>query len=106
MLPSRYTQAVMTGESAAGLIASSVRILTKLFMSNNHLSTITFYLIGIVFILSCLIIYVLIQRTSFIGYYVKICEDAKKIEEIEFQTTFKKTRRHSSLDEVKLKLIE
>ncbi|CAF2338315.1 unnamed protein product [Rotaria sp. Silwood2] len=86
MLPFRYTQAVMTGESFAGLLASCARISTKLFMSNDsHLSTILFFSLGLLFVQLCFIFYLTIQRSTFIEYYIHQCENAKKNEEIEFQ---------------------
>ncbi|CAF1600296.1 unnamed protein product [Rotaria magnacalcarata] len=86
MLPFRYTQAVMTGESFAGLLASCARISTNLFMSNDsHLSTILFFSLGLLFVQFCFISYLVIQRSKFIEYYVYQCENAKKNEDIEFQ---------------------
>ncbi|CAF0785659.1 unnamed protein product [Rotaria sp. Silwood1] len=86
MLPSRYTQAVMTGESFAGLLASCARISTNLFMSNDsHLSTILFFSLGLLFVQLCFIFYLMIQRSIFIEYYIHQCENARKNEEIEFQ---------------------
>ncbi|CAF0728790.1 unnamed protein product [Adineta ricciae] len=86
MLPYRYTQAVMTGESFAGLLASSARISTNLFMPNDsHLSTILFFSLGLLFVQFCFIFYILMQRSTFIEYYVRQCENAKRNEDIEFQ---------------------
>ncbi|CAF0915334.1 unnamed protein product [Adineta steineri] len=86
MLPFRYTQAVMTGESFAGLLASCARISTNLFMPNDsHLSTILFFSLGLLFVQFCFIFYLMIQRSTFIEYYVRQCENAKRNEDIEFQ---------------------
>ena len=64
----------------------SARISTNLFMSNdNHLNTIWFFSIGFLFVQLCFIFYLIIQRSTFIEYYVHQCENAKKTEEIEFQ---------------------
>ncbi|CAF4357723.1 unnamed protein product, partial [Adineta steineri] len=83
MLPFRYTQAVMTGESFAGLLASCARISTNLFMPNDsHLSTILFFSLGLLFVQFCFIFYLMIQRSTFIEYYVRQCENAKRNEDI------------------------
>ncbi|GFQ74516.1 equilibrative nucleoside transporter 4 [Trichonephila clavata] len=75
MLPSRYTQAVMTGESAAGLLVSTNRILTKALLENEKFNTIIFFCISIAFIVLCFIIHLLLRRSEFIYYYVNRCRD-------------------------------
>ncbi|KAF8789193.1 equilibrative nucleoside transporter 4-like [Argiope bruennichi] len=75
MLPARYTQAVMTGESAAGLLVSTNRILTKALLENEKFNTIIFFCISIAFIVLCFVIFVLLRRSEFIYYYVNRCRD-------------------------------
>ncbi|GFS77297.1 equilibrative nucleoside transporter 4 [Nephila pilipes] len=75
MLPSRYTQAVMTGESAAGLLVSTNRILTKALLENEKFNTIIFFCISIAFIVLCFIIHFLLRRSEFIYYYINRCRD-------------------------------
>jgi solute carrier family 29 (equilibrative nucleoside transporter) protein 4 len=53
MLPARYTQAVMAGESVAGLLSSVSRIITKSITSKKS-STVLFFTISIVTILACI----------------------------------------------------
>ncbi len=68
------------------LIFSSARISTKLFMPNDsHLSTILFFALGLLFVQVCFVFYLVIQRSTFIEYYVRQCDNARKNEEIEFQ---------------------
>lgn len=55
-------------------------------MSNDgHLSTILFFSLGLLFVQICFIFYLIVQRSTFIEYYVRQCDNAKKNEEIEFQ---------------------
>ncbi|XP_068102996.1 equilibrative nucleoside transporter 4-like isoform X1 [Hyperolius riggenbachi] len=69
MLPKRYTQGVMTGESTAGVIISLSRIFTKLLLPDEKESTIIFFLISISLELICFILHMLVRRTRFVQYY-------------------------------------
>nr|XP_027205339.1 equilibrative nucleoside transporter 4-like [Dermatophagoides pteronyssinus] len=75
MLPKRYVQAVMTGESAAGVFVSFNRIITKiLYPTEPEFNTILFFSISIIVISICAIIHVVIlPRSDFIRYYLFIC---------------------------------
>jgi hypothetical protein len=53
--------------------------------NDSHLSTIIFFSLGLLFVQLCFIFYLVVQRSTFIEYYVRQCENAKKNEEIEFQ---------------------
>ncbi|RWS02208.1 equilibrative nucleoside transporter 4-like isoform X1 [Dinothrombium tinctorium] len=76
MLPSRYTQAVMTGESAAGLIVSFNRIVTKLLLDDEQVNTLLFFGISITIVACCIIIHNLLQRTTFVKFYINICSES------------------------------
>ncbi|XP_041085071.1 equilibrative nucleoside transporter 4 isoform X3 [Polyodon spathula] len=69
MLPKRYTQGVMTGESTAGVIISLSRIFTKLLISDEKMNTMTFFCISISMELLCFILHLLVRRTHFVDYY-------------------------------------
>ncbi|KAG8558659.1 hypothetical protein GDO81_017093, partial [Engystomops pustulosus] len=71
MLPKRYTQGVMTGESTAGVIISLSRIFTKLLLPDEKESTIIFFLISISLELMCFVLHLLVRRTRFVQYYTK-----------------------------------
>ncbi|XP_076029557.1 equilibrative nucleoside transporter 3 isoform X2 [Oratosquilla oratoria] len=73
MLPKRYTQAVMTGESTAGLIISANRIITKLLLDDERLNTLIFFVLSIFFIVICLVTHIIVQRTRFIQFYMNLC---------------------------------
>jgi hypothetical protein len=53
--------------------------------NDSRLSTIIFFSLGLLFVQLCFVFYLIIQRSTFIEYYVRQCDNAKKNEEIEFQ---------------------
>ncbi|KAI1896136.1 hypothetical protein AGOR_G00091700 [Albula goreensis] len=69
MLPKRYTQGVMTGESTAGVIISLSRIFTKLLIKNEKKNTIIFFFFSISMELMCFVLHLLVRRTRFVEYY-------------------------------------
>ncbi|XP_070580533.1 equilibrative nucleoside transporter 4-like isoform X2 [Ptychodera flava] len=81
MLPKRYTQGIMTGESAAGLLTSINRIITKLLLRDQQINTLIFFGISIFFVVLCLISHHVIRRTKFIRYHMEIIKNAKKSRE-------------------------
>ncbi|XP_045624601.1 equilibrative nucleoside transporter 4 [Procambarus clarkii] len=74
MLPKRYTQAVMTGESTAGLIISGNRIVTKLLLDDQRTNTMIFFVISIAFVFLCLVTHIAVQKTTFIQFYLNLCQ--------------------------------
>nr|XP_034987317.1 equilibrative nucleoside transporter 4 isoform X2 [Zootoca vivipara] len=75
MLPKRYTQGVMTGESTAGVIISLSRIFTKLLLSDEKENTIIFFFISITLELICFVLHLLVKRTHFVKYYTARSRD-------------------------------
>ncbi|XP_074597583.1 equilibrative nucleoside transporter 3 [Brevipalpus obovatus] len=73
MLPKKYTHAVMTGESAAGLIVSINRILTKLMLPEEQINTLLFFSLSIVLIAICIVIHNALQRTNFVKFHIERC---------------------------------
>uniref|UniRef100_A0A4W3JJC0 Equilibrative nucleoside transporter 4 n=1 Tax=Callorhinchus milii TaxID=7868 RepID=A0A4W3JJC0_CALMI len=69
MLPKRYTQGVMTGESTAGVIISLSRILTKLLLPDEKKNTIIFLFISIGIETMCFVLHPLAKRTRFVRYH-------------------------------------
>jgi len=63
--------------------------------NDSHLSTILFFSLGLLFVQLCFIFYLMIQRSTFIDYYVRQCENAKRNEEIEFQIRYNAASIHS-----------
>ncbi|XP_077527834.1 equilibrative nucleoside transporter 3 [Haemaphysalis longicornis] len=83
MLPSRYTQAVMTGESAAGVLVSANRILTKALLRDERLNTLLFFLVSVSVVLLCFVIHLLLHRTRFVRFYLDLCAAAAENEAAE-----------------------
>uniref|UniRef100_A0A3Q1EG18 Solute carrier family 29 member 4 n=1 Tax=Acanthochromis polyacanthus TaxID=80966 RepID=A0A3Q1EG18_9TELE len=69
MLPKRYTQGVMTGESTAGVIISLSRIFTKLLITDDKKNTLIFFLVSISMEMLCFLLHLLVRRSRFVRYY-------------------------------------
>lgn len=79
MLPSRYTQAVMAGESGAGFLVSSNRILTKLLLDDQRVNTLIFFGVSIVSVALCFCLHQLVRRTDFVQFYLTLCRESRRI---------------------------
>ncbi|KAG5885213.1 hypothetical protein JTB14_012236 [Gonioctena quinquepunctata] len=77
MLPPKYTQAVMVGESTSGVFTSLVRVLTRFLVKELRGSTIYFFTVSVSSVATCFVMYHLIRRTDFIQFYIALCERAK-----------------------------
>ncbi|XP_066250775.1 equilibrative nucleoside transporter 4 isoform X1 [Euwallacea similis] len=77
MLPPKYTQAVMVGESTSGVFTSIVRVITKLIVNELRGSTVYFFTVSVSTVLTCFAMYHLIKRSDFIQFYIALCERAK-----------------------------
>ncbi|XP_055984546.1 equilibrative nucleoside transporter 4 [Sorex fumeus] len=66
MLPKRYTQGVMTGESTAGVMVSLSRILTKLLLPDERAGTLIFFLLSAALELLCFLLHLLVRRSRFV----------------------------------------
>ncbi|KAK2508132.1 hypothetical protein MC885_013505 [Smutsia gigantea] len=69
MLPKRYAQGVMTGESTAGVIVSLSRILTKLLLPDELASTLIFFLVSAGLELLCFLLHLGVRRSRFVLYH-------------------------------------
>ncbi|KAM6904494.1 equilibrative nucleoside transporter 4 [Xenentodon cancila] len=69
MLPKRYTQGVMTGESTAGVIISLSRIFTKLLITDDKKNTLIFFLVSISMEMLCFLLHLVVRRSRFVRYY-------------------------------------
>ncbi|XP_065110357.1 equilibrative nucleoside transporter 4-like [Paramisgurnus dabryanus] len=68
MLPKRYTQGVMTGESIAGVIVSLSRIFTKLLVEDEK-NIIILFLFSVSIETLCFLLHVVVRRTRFVRYH-------------------------------------
>ncbi|XP_056619560.1 equilibrative nucleoside transporter 4 isoform X2 [Triplophysa dalaica] len=71
MLPKRYTQGVMTGESTAGVIVSLSRIFTKLLVEDEKSNTIIFFLFSVSVEAFCFLLHVVVRQTRFVQYHTE-----------------------------------
>lgn len=78
MLPRRYAQAVMAGESAAGVVVSINRIVTKAAIRSERTGAITFFAISLGFIMACVGCMLYILRSPFVRYHMASCEGRKQ----------------------------
>ncbi|XP_062036504.1 equilibrative nucleoside transporter 4 [Lepus europaeus] len=78
MLPKRYTQGVMTGESTAGVMISLSRILTKLLLPDERASTLIFFLVSVGLELLCFLLHLLVRRSRFVRYYTARPRDSRR----------------------------
>ncbi|XP_031194454.1 equilibrative nucleoside transporter 4 isoform X1 [Mastomys coucha] len=79
LLPKRYTQGVMTGESTAGVMISLSRILTKLLLPDERASTIIFFLVSAGLELLCFLLHLLVRRSRFVLYYTTRPRDSRPV---------------------------
>ena len=73
MLPRRYSQALLAGESVAGFVVALNRIFTKLVISSERISSITFFAISLFFVLLCVGCFLFIRRSEFVKYHTAKC---------------------------------
>ena len=66
----------MYPSGAAGLIVSINRILTKALVHDMHTSTIMFFVIGVVCVAICFVVFQVSRRTEFARYHVSRCRSA------------------------------
>nr|XP_011766682.1 equilibrative nucleoside transporter 4 isoform X2 [Macaca nemestrina] len=78
MLPKRYTQGVMTGESTAGVMISLSRILTKLLLPDERASTLIFFLVSVALELLCFLLHLLVRRSRFVLFYTTRPRDSRR----------------------------
>ncbi|XP_018803453.1 PREDICTED: equilibrative nucleoside transporter 4 [Bactrocera latifrons] len=73
MLPKQYTQAVMAGESIAGFLVSSNRVVTKMLIQNDRLSTVIFFLTSTLYVLLSYAMHLFTINSPFVRYHMKAC---------------------------------
>ncbi|XP_007939310.1 equilibrative nucleoside transporter 4 [Orycteropus afer afer] len=77
MLPKRYTQGVMTGESTAGVMVSLSRILTKLLLPDERAGTLIFFLVSAGLELLCFLLHLLARRSRFVLHHTARPRDGR-----------------------------
>uniref|UniRef100_A0A8D8TT11 Equilibrative nucleoside transporter 4 n=1 Tax=Cacopsylla melanoneura TaxID=428564 RepID=A0A8D8TT11_9HEMI len=79
MLPSRYTQAVMAGESGAGFLVSINRIITKLLFEDRKNNTLIFFLLSSLGVGGCFFLHQVARKTDFVQFYITLCKESRRI---------------------------
>lgn len=85
MLPPRYSQALLAGESIAGFIVSVNRIFTKLVFS-ERVGAIVFFTVSLLFVLMCVGCFVFILRSPFVKYHTRKCRGERGSKEQEMES--------------------
>uniref|UniRef100_A0A8C4Q0U2 Asolute carrier family 29 member 4b n=1 Tax=Eptatretus burgeri TaxID=7764 RepID=A0A8C4Q0U2_EPTBU len=70
LLPPRYTQAIMTGESTAGVIVSISRIVTKAVVKDERQNTLAFFLISTALEATCCCLHQITRRSAFVRHHL------------------------------------
>ena len=86
MLPSKYTRAIMLGESFAGLVVSVNRIVTKLTIEDPLTNTVIFFSLSIVGEIVCIVLHRYIKKSEFVKYYKS--KEALGIREVQAVLSF------------------
>jgi len=100
LLPPKYTQAVMTGESVAGCLACSNRIISKWIIENTVTSTAVFIFLSIIIIIICSYNFYKVQSCELIHFYMNISYKEKeadlrgKYDSAHVKTRENKTTKH------------
>ncbi|XP_032664647.1 equilibrative nucleoside transporter 4 [Odontomachus brunneus] len=79
MLPSRYTQAVMTGESIAGFWVSISRVITKSLFNDERCNTSMFFISSNITILFCFVLHQVARKSDFVQFYITLCQEKNRI---------------------------
>ena len=76
MLPPRYSQALLAGESVAGFVVAVNRIFTKLVFS-ERVGAIVFFVVSLLFVWLCVGCFVYIVKSPFAKYHMEKCRKEK-----------------------------
>ena len=76
MLPPRYSQALLAGESVAGFVVAVNRIFTKLVFS-ERVGAMVFFAVSLLFVWLCVGCFIYIIRSPFVKYHVRKCREEK-----------------------------
>ncbi len=74
MLPRQYTQAVMAGESVAGVIEITFRIITKASVKSARTGAIIFFTLSLFFVILCLLCHCYIRTNKMVRFYTGRCQ--------------------------------
>lgn len=73
MMPRKYTQAVMAGESVAGVLEISFRIATKAAVKSERVGAFLFFGLSLCLIIVCVFCHCYIRNNKMVRYYTRQC---------------------------------
>ena len=73
MLPQRYTQAIMVGESVAEVLEISLRVISKGSVKSDRVGAIVFFSLSLCLIVLCVVCHVYIRRSKMVLFYTNKC---------------------------------
>ena len=74
MLPRKYTQAVMAGESIAGVIEITFRAITKAASKSARTGAIIFFSLSLFLVIVCLLCHCYIRTNKMVRFYTSRCQ--------------------------------
>ncbi len=74
MLPRRYPQALMAGESVAGVVVVISRIVTKISFPSERAGAITFFALSLTFIWMCVCCQLYIRASPLVRWHTAACQ--------------------------------
>lgn len=81
MLPKRYVQAVMAGESVAGVLEITLRIVTKGTVKSVRTGAFLFFGLSLAIILLCMFCHWYIRKNKMVIYYMRRCQASMELVE-------------------------
>ena len=82
----------------AGIVVSLNRIITKLAIKNEQLSSKVFFVISLIFVCSCIALQVFLWKSSFVRYYIHKCNKNLKREDEELLIDEMEDTRDETVD--------
>lgn len=70
-LPRVYMQAYVVGQSMVGVVGTTFRVITKLAIKSERLSTLIFFSISVCFIMVCVLCHQYMKRSKIIKFYTR-----------------------------------
>eukprot|EP00128_Syssomonas_multiformis_P005086 Colp12_sorted_trinity150504_noHs@405 len=94
MLPSRYVQALMTGQGLAGVTVSACNIFSLITAEDVYDSAFIYFLVSVIVIGMCFFAFFVVLKLPIVRYYLKRSEKtAKAVQETaSFRTVFREVR--------------
>ncbi|XP_053548003.1 equilibrative nucleoside transporter 3 [Bombina bombina] len=73
--PMKHSQALISGQAMGGTISALAALVDLAAASNVMVSALAYFLTADVYILLCIVIYLILPRMEYPSYYMKICDE-------------------------------